>query len=455
MFKKIALDNFRSFTHAVLDLEAARGVPKRYALIYGENGSGKTNLVESVMFLRDSMRTLAGGDRVSGRRPGTGGTGGGETPSQPSVPIRRPSDMALGDMEDAAGPVSIRTLSRGVKTIGSEEPMRLSYTFTVNGRDATYELGFSDDGRVTHEKLMYTVNDRVGRYFEIDSTEDGISLKINSGLIGNRRFRSQLKESAERLWGNHTFLSVLYAECGRSNREYVQSSVRPEMLLLMDYIDGIVVDCPPRGPPSGIWPMDLVGGDLPSEMEGALDAYGNAIDTFFTRLYTDIGRAYYRKTHRDGVMSYTLMFSRRISGTYRDIPASVESSGTLKLLDLLPALLECSKGAVVFIDELDSGIHDKLIHDLMEEVLSGVSGQIVVTTHNTSLIREVRPANVYVISQDALGNKDVRSTDTVKNSQKTHNNERRYMNGEFGGIPYIGTVDLEDIASTLHQELGG
>ena len=58
MFKRIELDNFRSFTHIVFDLEGAGGTPAPYALVYGENGSGKTDLVESVAFLKRSIKTL-------------------------------------------------------------------------------------------------------------------------------------------------------------------------------------------------------------------------------------------------------------------------------------------------------------------------------------------------------------------------------------------------------------
>lgn len=41
---RVVLDNFLSFGHLDFDL-CGRDGPLGYALIYGENGSGKTNLV--------------------------------------------------------------------------------------------------------------------------------------------------------------------------------------------------------------------------------------------------------------------------------------------------------------------------------------------------------------------------------------------------------------------------
>ncbi|MDR0334684.1 MAG: AAA family ATPase, partial [Methanomassiliicoccaceae archaeon] len=66
MFKKIVLDNFKSFNHITFDLTGAEKAPVSYALIYGKNGSGKSNLIESLMFLKDTLRTYSGMSRTSG-----------------------------------------------------------------------------------------------------------------------------------------------------------------------------------------------------------------------------------------------------------------------------------------------------------------------------------------------------------------------------------------------------
>lgn len=452
MFKRIELDNYRSFTHIVFDLEGTGGVPKPYALVYGENGSGKTNLIESIAFLKQSMRTLVLGDDISGQRSRIQELD--DSGSELMAQVKQLTDMALKELELAASSISISEYVREVMTIGAEGPMELKYTLLLNGREAVYELQFSPEGKVVHERLTHVISSRSGRYFDIDSRSGDMRISFGADLFTNRKFKAQIKELVEKLWGNHTFLALLYAEYRRSNPDYLKESLRPEMLSLISYIDDIVVNSTRNSQDSRIWPIDILAGTIPSDSEEILDAYGDAISTFFTRLYTDVGKVYYQKTENEGRISYKLMFSRRISESYREIPATQESAGTRKLLTMLPAFLECAKGSVVFIDELDSGIHDKLIHDLMGEILPSVGGQMVVTTHNTSLIKDTDPSKVYVIDIDALGNKDIRTMASVTRTQKSHNNTARYMDGVFGGVPYIGVLDLDDISSTLEDELG-
>ena len=45
MISYIKLKNFKSFSDVQLDLRGAHGIHKKVALIYGENGSGKSNLM--------------------------------------------------------------------------------------------------------------------------------------------------------------------------------------------------------------------------------------------------------------------------------------------------------------------------------------------------------------------------------------------------------------------------
>ena len=44
MFTRIHLQNFRSFGDITLDLTAKNSKPRHLAVIYGENGAGKSNI---------------------------------------------------------------------------------------------------------------------------------------------------------------------------------------------------------------------------------------------------------------------------------------------------------------------------------------------------------------------------------------------------------------------------
>ena len=58
MISYIELQNFKSFSNIFFDLRGPRGIPKKLAFLYGENGSGKSNLIRSLMFMCQSFDTL-------------------------------------------------------------------------------------------------------------------------------------------------------------------------------------------------------------------------------------------------------------------------------------------------------------------------------------------------------------------------------------------------------------
>lgn len=420
MFKRIELDNFRSFTHIVFDLEGAGGTPAPHALVYGENGSGKTDLVKSVAFLKRSIKTL--------------------------VPEGVPEYEELS--------TGISAYAREAATVDATGPMSLRYTMLLNGEEVVYELRFSG-GRVVYERLTLIIGYSSELCFRVDSHYGDLGMSFGADLFPDRKFWSRVVEQTRRRWGSHTFLALVYAECSGSDHDRLEEVLSPMMLSLITHIDGIVVSSADDDHGPGIWPFDIMSGTIPSDSEGMLDAYGEAIDAFFTRLCTDVGKVYYQKTDNGREISYRLMFSRRISGSFHEIPATMESAGTRRLLAMLPAFLERTKGSTVFIDGLDSGIHEKLVRDMMREILPSPGGQMVVTTHNTSLIGNMDPSRVFVIDVDALGNKDIRTMASVIRTQKGRNNIARYMDGTFGGVPYIGMLDLEDISYSLEEKLDG
>ena len=138
-----------------------------------------------------------------------------------------------------------------------------------------------------------------------------------------------------------------------------------------------------------------------------------------------------------------------IAGIERGIPVEDESSGIKKLLSLFPSLMSCALGSVTFIDELDSGIHDKMVRDLISQAMDAIGGQLVVTTHNTSLLETLDPRHVFVIRVDSEGYKEISSFNDIAKTQGNNNNRIRYGNGLFGGIPLIRDLDLKGIAEDL------
>ncbi len=415
MFKRIELENFRSFGHVTLDLTGPRDSPLRLAAVYGENGCGKTDLIDSVVFLRDTVGTIAVSEDVR------------------SLALRR-------------------------RMLSCDDPMTVSYRMLIDGSDADYSMTFGTDGRVIREELRYRIRDRVGRYYLIESSEDGVSVNLGNSLFQDREYRAEMEGAIGRLWGDHTFLSIMNGEYLSKDRVWMDARIRPGMGDVLGYIRGIAINSPSLL--DGTTPADRIGrslecGVIPADEMSVLDAYGDAISRFLGRLYSDIrGVRYITEESSDGSLQYELVIMKRVAGEVRDIPVGLESRGTRNLISLLPALIACAGGGTAFIDGLDYGLHDKFVSDIMEQIVPDMGGQLVFTTHNTSLLESIDPRSAFVIRVDIEGFKDISSFPSIARTQRNNNNRQRYLYGQFDGVPIIGNVGIRDISERFHRNVG-
>ena len=442
MFKKIELDNYRSFRHTEIDLSDSGKNPLPYAFIYGENGSGKSNLIESLMFLKDTIRTI----------------------NTANILKKLKDDIAASKK---APPYDISSMAESIRTVGSETGVSVSYHFVLKGHDGNYTMRFGSDNRLMYEKLSFTVESRTKDIFEILTSENndgphdghGIEKKFSPQLFLKKDYRRTIEDLINKYWGKHSFMSILDEECSANNIRYMNESLGTGIMSVIDFFNDLVVNCRYGGGSVGAGIRDrilarLSAGDIAPEKGKHLQIYEAALNSFFTRIYSDVKKAYYRTELRDGRLYYTLFFSKMIGGKRREIGISEESTGTLKLLELFPAFFECARGSTVFYDELDTGIHDLLFKEMMSEIKGTFKGQFVATTHNTSLLEVIDPKSIFVIQTDAKGEKRILPISRIERTQKNHNNRNRYLNGVFSAVPIIGEIDFEDIVRRVQNEKG-
>ena len=238
---------------------------------------------------------------------------------------------------------------------------------------------------------------------------------------------------------------------------YMETVLRKDIIILLGGICTTVTNIPsPSGAPMlthGLG-IDLIKGSVPKGQQNVLSAYGNALSKFFSRLYSDVVGVSYMISEVDGMLSYELIFHKRVAGKIRDIPCRSESAGTRTLVSLFPSLMGRGEGNIVFIDEVDSGIDAKLVFDMMQEILPDLKGQLIITTHNTSLLEFLPPSNVFILDVDSEGFKSIMSVSEIERTQRNNNNRIRYLHGQFNGVPIIGYIDLAGIASAFHEDLG-
>ena len=175
------------------------------------------------------------------------------------------------------------------------------------------------------------------------------------------------------------------------------------------------------------------------------------VSKYFVSLYSDIKDMKYIIAEKDDSISYELMCYKTIDSKIIEIPFELESKGTKKLLNLLPLMIDAAMGKTVIIDEIDEGIHDLLVNNLVQNIIESINGQIIFTTHDTYLMEQLPKKSMYIIKSDALGNKTIDSLDKYK-IDSNNNPAKMYLNGAFGGTPYPRDLDFEDMAEELNYE---
>ena len=125
------------------------------------------------------------------------------------------------------------------------------------------------------------------------------------------------------------------------------------------------------------------------------------------------------------------------------INSEFESTGIKKLIKLYAYLQEMVQGGIVFIDELDSNIHDVYLCALLEYLMDYGQGQLCFTTHN------VGPMDILKRNKKSI---DFLSIDNKIYPWKTNGNyspAKLYRNGMIEGSPFnIDAIDFIDVFDT-------
>lgn len=132
-----------------------------------------------------------------------------------------------------------------------------------------------------------------------------------------------------------------------------------------------------------------------------------------------------------------------IDGYKKKMNIASQSDGTVRLLTLIPALYKASKGKVVVIDEVENSMHPNLIYNLLKYFFNSESkGQLICTTHLTLFQDQqdlIRPDELWKVEK-VNGNSKMCSFNDYK-IHNTMNIEKGYLEGRYGGVPQISIFD--------------
>lgn len=438
MLKTIKLKNFRSFSDLDANFSMKSGKPKKLIMIYGENGSGKSNFISAILFLKNTLNTLSFQEHLNKILDSN------ELEKYDENTIKSFIKFALPSLSEAI---------KKNKMIDSKENMILEFNYIYStNKEAIYKLEFNDDS-IVYESFYCQLEKNLIKIYEISSEE----IYFNNNLFITENYKNEIKEKILKYFGKHSFLSIIFNEKHLNNTKYMNQNISKEFIKSIDELYDCSLWCKHSKAEEEFIDTNeimhnLSQGSITINDKEILLKIEEALNNYFTCLYSDIKGIHYEIDEIGKKLKYNLCFDKLINGKIRSIPYNSESTGTIKLLEIFPYIYKCLNNETVFIDEIDSGVHDILMKDLLENLEKQINGQLIITTHNTMLLQKIKPEYSYVINVDANGNKTLNCIKDFGRIQNNHNVSTRYINGIFGGIPQPGHIDLKEIMSCIDNK---
>ena len=442
MFTYVKAKNFKSLKDIAFNLNKTKAKTNQFIAIYGENGSGKTNIVELFKVLQQLVmaRTI---DVAMNKIPKEYWKIQEEIGEQLPPELNQIWQLSLNLKE--------------YRMINEKEPTEIEYGFKINDIDGFYYIKFDDE--IIEEKIYYIAGKQKSYLFQIKKESDKIVKKINKKIFINEKYNEELVEIINKYWGKYSFLSLLEFEIQEKNKKYVEKNISENIFKVVEQILSMTVHVDKGA--LRIIPDNLIkqrklnniqSGIVNKEKLSEIRKYENILNIFFTQAYADIKEVKYKINEKEDKIFYELFFYKMIGGEVKPIPSKLESDGTKRILDQFDTLIGSLLGETVIIDEIDNGIHDVLMKNIIMSIKDEISGQLIITTHNTLLLEILPKECIYILLTDYNGNKAINSIKDYKIKIQRNNNARDlYFKGVFGGIPTTNYIDFEEIKYALED----
>lgn len=451
MFSYIKLKNFKSLVDFSADFNVKKDTPQPYVIVYGENGSGKTNLVSCFYFLMESIMTKDHKIKIENILE--------QLDKKSKIDPRIIMNMISRKTD-------IHALIESYKTINSKGLMELEFGFKIDNKKGFYKI-VTDDTTLVEEQLDFVINKKITNLYKLSSYQshsiyqnNEFSEVFNKDLFLDNNYKTEIIELLQQYWGKHSLLAILNSEINDKTEKYLKTSINNTLFLILNYFKSISIDL--KGDEffdekmifikSDNILLNLKKGEIDKKEILKLERIEKFLNIFFPSLYSDIKKIYYKKNILKETIKYTLYEKKIIYGKLTDLPFYLESTGTKHLLSLVPFLISAMQGNTVIIDEIDSGIHDLLMTVVLEDFLTKIKGQVIITTHNTNLLESsLLNKNTYLMNIDRNANKELISIESFERLHPNLNIRKRYLKGLYGGVPSPRNLDFDELISIFNN----
>ncbi len=374
------------------------------AAIYGENASGKSNLLESMLFARHMILDFT-------------------TDSQSGDPIPRTPFKFSKQCHD--------------------QPSEFEWVFVHEAIQYIYSFAV-DEHRVRDESLIHYPNGKPAVVFERRwiASKKGSSYEYDI----RRPFLSELARLKDKVRDNVLFLSVadqFNSATSMKVMEWFKKTGRPsdsrkgslasltnlsqkeksDLMMFLQVADAGIVDFDVtetvRMETTGFRKFPLV---TQENLRGSAQGSPKPYDVFITHL-----------VENNGYDKVTLGLGE-------------ESEGTKKMFALAAPWREALKeGRLLIIDEFESHLHPMLSRALIQwfhdPKINAKGAQLVFTTHCSELLdlNLMRRDQIWITEKNSEGATEIYSLYDFKSPPRKDENIRKgYLMGRYGGIPVLG-----------------
>ena len=135
-------------------------------------------------------------------------------------------------------------------------------------------------------------------------------------------------------------------------------------------------------------------------------------------------------------------FHQNTNGDEIEFNLTEESLGTRTLFSLLGFWLKALKeGEVIFFDEIEKSLHPLLIKSLIKMFkttqCNSQKSQLFFTTHCIEIMNKLRKTEIYIFNNTTKTGTTIQRLNKIDGVRNITDFSKQYMNGEYGGIPYI------------------
>jgi len=355
-----------------------------------------------------------------------------------------------------------------------ELPISIGIEFFAKGKIYYYSLTF-DTGVILQESLLESRKDEDILIFERDNSNEKQSIDFFKGYKDDPKNELFIQVLSEKLLQkNELLLSFLYSKY-REDFEDVRASYSWFDKTLIIISADAIVEAIPHVLDSYSELMEFANDFLPTlntgiqslavkrerfeDAIGEKNLRGAGVSDIMDKLKQNPNAISVIGNRQTGEQFALLLENEELTlksivanhlddnGNEVEFGIKLESDGTQRLIDYIPAIYGIIEEECVYlIDEIERSIHPKTIKEIITKISHDVraKGQLIFTTHESCLLDQeiLRPDEIWFAQKSLDGASKLYPLSDF-NIHHTANIENGYLNGRFGGIPFLS--NLQDL----------